>query len=895
MRWIYKLPLRLRSLFRRSRVEHDLSDELRFHLENLAKEKIAQGTTPDEARYAALRELGGVEQIKEECRDMRRVTYIENFLQDVRYGLRQFRRSPGFTTVAVLTLALGLASVITIFAVVDTVVLRPLDFPHSERLFTISENVAPLARGPMVATIGEFQQWEKSGLFVNATAIEPTDYTLLGRARARQLSGVRVTPDFFRVFEVRPFLGRGFIAQDATPGHDKVIVLSYPLWKSAFGGNPHIVGKAVQMSNAMVTVIGVVPPRFDFPRLADVRTIMSWAPEEPEFWTPLVVTQKMVESGNFNYLVVGRLKDKVTRERAAAEFKASAVQLFRGIVAKEPAYREVLQQILATFAVYVTPLRDTMSSGIRSELWILLAAVGLLLLLVLFNLGNLLLTRNVNRLREFAVREALGAKRWQIFRQGFVEQIVLITASAGAGLVLAEWGVTAIRTIGAARLPRLYDLSIDARVVGLLVVLCLITAIVFGSLPLLLRRKFALSAALHSEGRSTTVDRRTNRLKSGLMVLEIAVSLVLLIGAGLLIRSMVNVMRVNPGFDPHNLLTLQVSLNPKNNQNAKQQLEHTRQLLSAFRRIPGVRSAAVVSIPPLTGEANIHSVSPVGKSISGTLKAEGAEYRVVDPSYFNTMRIPLLAGRDFRDGEAGGVAVINQEMAVHFWPRQSAVGKQFRDGDNPPLTVIGVIGDIHSVSLEQHPRMQFYVPLASEPYYSGSFMVRTRINPDAILPLAENAVWRLDPEAPLSHAQTMERLLQATTLDRRFETSLISGFAAAALFLAALGLFSIASLSVARRTREFGIRLALGARSGDLVMLELSQTLKLAIVGLALGLAVSLALGKVLAGFLFNVTAWNPEVYGLAVLALLAPLFLAAWFPARRAARVDPASTLRYD
>jgi putative ABC transport system permease protein len=525
----------------------------------------------------------------------------------------------------------------------------------------------------------------------------------------------------------------------------------------------------------------------------------------------------------------------------------------------------------------------------------LLAAVGLLLVLVLFNLGNLLLTRNVGRLREFVVREALGATRWQLFRQSFVEQLLVVAGAAVISLVLAEWGVSAIRGVAAARLPRLYELSIDARVTVLLLLLSFAIAIVFGAVPLVVLPNSAISSVLQSEGRTSTGDRRANRLKSGLMVMQISVSMVLLIGAGLLIQSFTNVMRVNPGFDPRNLLNISVSLNPKTNQDPAKRLAHLRELLEAFRSIPGVESAAVVNHAPLTGETDIHHARVVGRPPSAAAEAEGAEYRVVDASYFSTMRIPLVAGRGFREDEPEGFAVINRKMASRLWPGEDAVGKQFRDGDNPPVTVIGIVGDIHDGSLEREPRMQFYLPLAANPFWSDQFMIRTRIDPAAILPVAQQMVWRLDPEQPVSHPQIMERLLESTTLDRRFETALVAGFAAAALCLATLGLFSIASLSMARRTREFGIRLALGATGTDLLRLELLRTLAIVFSGLACGIAASLALATTVAGFLYGVTAWSPQVYGAAIVVLMAPAVVAAWLPARRASKVDPMVALRYE
>jgi putative ABC transport system permease protein len=819
---------------------------------------------------------------------------VRTLLQDVRYGLRTLARNPGFTAVAILTLALGLAAVNTIFAVVVTVLLRPLDYPHSERIFVVSQNLPVLGAGPSVASLGEFQRWEQSGLFKHAAAIETVEYALLGRERAERLYGVAVTPDFFRVFEVQPLLGRGFVAGDATPGHDHVIVLSHRLWMNSFGGDRNVVGKAVRMSEGPMTVIGVMPPRFDFPRLADVRTIMFWAPEQTDFWTPLTITEQRVEQGNFNYYVLGRLKDGVTPQRAAEQLHASAVQMFRENEVHEPTYRAFFEQVIATLGIYVVPLRDTMAWGVREALWMLLAAVGLLLALVLFNLGNLLLTRNASRIREYAVREALGARRWQLFRQGFVEQLLLIAAAALISLVLTDWGVSAIRGMAAARLPRLYELSIDARVTALLVGLSVVITTLFGALPLVVLRTPALASTLQGEGRSVGGDPQANRLRSGLMALEIAVSMVLLVGAGLLLRSFRNVMRVNPGFDPHHLLNISAPLNPKTNTDSAKRLAHIRDLLEAFRRIPGVESAAVVNHVPLTGETDIHGVRAVGGASSLAVEAEGAEYRVVDASYFHTMRIPLVAGRGFREDEPAGFAVINRKMASRLWPGEDAVGKQFRDGENPPMTVLGIVGDIHDGSLEREPRMQFYLPLAANPW-SDQFMIRTRIDPAAILPVALQTVWRLDPEQPVSHPQTMEELLESSTLNRRFETGLLAGFAAAALFLATVGLFSIASLSVARRTREFGIRLALGARAGDLLRLELRRTLAIALEGLALGVAASLALERVVAGFLYGVTAWNPAVYGAAVMVLMVPAFVAAWLPARRAARVDPVVALRYE
>ncbi len=882
---------RLRSLFRKEELNQELSDELAFHLDKQIEQNMAAGMSVEEARYAALRSFGGVEQVKEDCREAWGVRFIDTLFHDLRSALRLLAKNPGFTAMAVLTLALGLAAVSTIFAVVETVLLRPLDYPHPERIFSISQALPSLIPGPTIVNLGEFRRWESSGLFEYAAAMDTDQYTLVGSGHPQRIEGVSVTANFFRVFGVEPFLGRGFATDDAKPGNHRVMVLTYALWKNSFGGDRGVVGKIVRLMDGPMTIIGVMPPRFDFPRLVDVRTIMSWAPEQPDFWTPLTNDQNPY---NLGYYMLGRLRDGITPQRASQHFLASAIQIFRDEEVKvSPAQRGQAEQLIRSLAVNVVPLQDSMAWGIRDALWMLLAAVGLLLALVLFNLGNLVLTRNANRHREFVVREALGATRWQLFRQSFMEQFLLVTCAAGISLAVAEWSVSAIRSLAGARLPRLYALTIDLRVTALLALLSFLIAALFGALPLVVVRNSRLGASLQGEGRNLTADRVTNRLKSSLMVMQIAVSMVLLIAAGLFIQSFINVMRVKPGFDCHNVLNVTVTLDVKKNQDGPKRLAHFHEMLKAFRRIPGVEGAALASDVPLTGALGLDGVRAEGGP--SNLTQEPAEFRVVDASYLRTMRIPLIAGRDFRDDEPATSAIVNHKMASRLWPGGDAMGKQFRTSDAPPLTIVGIVEDTHDISLESEPRMQFYRPLAAQTWFTEYFLIRTRINPEAILPAAQQAVWRLDSEAALSHPQTMERLLQSVTLDRRFETGLVAGFAGSALFLATLGLFSIAALSTARRTREFGVRRALGATGSDLVARELRRTLAIVVAGLGLGVPASLALARTVAGLLYGVAPWSPRVYTAAIAVLIVPAFVAAWIPARRAAKVDPMVALRYE
>ncbi len=806
---------------------------------------------------------------------------------------RSLRASRGYSVMAMVTLAIGLAAVGITFAVVDTVLLRPLPFAKSDRIVTISQKVPFLGSEPTVVTADEFLAWQKSGLFESTALIDTAEYTLEGKGHPERIYGASVTPEFFKVFGLQAMLGRGMGIEDAAQGRDNVIVLSHELWARRFGSDRAVIGRTMLLSGSPMVVIGVMPPGFDFPRLADLSSIMNWAPEQSEFWVPFVITPKLLEQGNFNYYVLGKLGEGVTRERAAEQFRASAVHLFKEKEIKYPQYRDVIEQMLGVLVIYVTPLREAMAWGIRDVLWMLLAAVALLLVLVLFNLGNLLLTRNAQRLREYTVRQALGASRWQLFRQSFLEQTALVGAASALALLLMAWGIEIIRNVGANRLPRLYELQLNFTHVAALAAMAFATAIIFGALSQLVLSDAALNSSLQSQGRTSTGDRRTNQLKSTLMAAEIAVSVVLLVGAGLLLESFAKVMHENPGFNPNNVLTVKVSFDAMRTGKPAERLQHVRELLNRFRSLPGVQSASIINRLPLTGDNEIHDVRVLGKPMQKLPENLSAEYRVIDAAYFRTMQIPLIAGRDFRPDDPGAFAVINRRMATRLWPGEDPIDKQFADGDNPPVKVIGVVGDVHNASLEKPVMMQFYRLISASPYYSDTFVIRSAVNPESLIPLVQRAVWQLDASEPVTHPQTMDRLLASVTLQRRFETGLLTGFAVIALFLSGLGLFGVASLSVARRTREFGIRLALGATGPQILTLELGRTGAVVMAGLAAGLLLTLVLARTVAGLLYGVTAWNTQIYFLAVLVLAGAALLAAWLPARRAARIDPASALR--
>ena len=883
--------LHWRAAVRRKRFEAEMTDELAFHQQSRAEDLIRSGLSPQEAERRARLEFGSKERYRAECRDSHRLHWLDEWSRNTRYALRNLIHSPLYSLTGIASLALGLAAVSVTFAVVDTILLRPLPFAQSDRIVTISQKIPFLGSSPSVVTADEFQRWQMTGLFKSAALIDSAQYTLERLGHPERIYGASVTPDFFRVFGLQPVIGRGFSASDAAEDRSNVIVLSHRLWTRAFEGDPRVVGRTIHLSGAPWTVIGVMPTGFEFPRLADVSQIMNWAPKQSEFWIPFAITPKIVEEGNFNYYALGRLGNGVTTDRAAAQLLPIAVRLFKEKEAKYPQYKDLIERTLGSLAVYVTPLRDTMAWGVREPLWMVLAAVGLLL--VLFNLGNLLLTRNANRVHEFVIRQALGASRWQLFRQSLFEQGALVGLASVAAAFLTLGIIHMLRVVASSQLPRRYELRFSLPDILLLTLVSLLTALIFGGLSQLLVSEALLTGGLKSQSRTSTGDRRTTRLRSILISAEVAVSTVLLVGAGLLITSLREVMREQPGFNPKDVLTVEVSFNPKNTEKPEQRIHHIRELASGFSALPGVLSASVVSRLPLTGDNEIHDVRATGKPIPQTPENVSAEYRVVGSAYFRTMQIPLIAGREFRPNDPANFAVIDQKMASRLWPGDNAIGRQFTDGDNPALTVIGVVGDVHNASLEKPPMMQFYRLPTSHPYYASTFVIRTAYEPESLIPLVQKTVWRWDSSEPVTHAQTMEHLFGAVTLQRRLGTGLLSGFACAALFLSALGLFGVASLSAARRTREFGVRLAVGATASHIVRLELARTATLVGIGLVLGLLASLAAARAMAGLLFRVSPWDMGVFAATSLVLLASALLAAGLPARRAGHTDPAIALR--
>lgn len=808
----------------------------------------------------------------------------------LRYAFRAMARNPGFAAAATLTLAVGLASATVMFSVVNTVLLRPLPFHDSQRILCISRTIPFFGPGRQPVTLDEYLRWRKTGLFNHIAALTTEEFTLLGAGTPERVAGMGVTPDFFRVFDMRPAIGRDFRADDNAGNAKPVVMLSHELWAGKFHSDPDIIGKAIHLGDDLRVVVGVMPRGFEFPRHADIAAAMDWAPQETEFWIPLQFTEKEVQEHNFNYLVLARLAPGVSRIRVKEELQAITHQVFEKMAKAQPQFADLIREQLPLITVNAEPLQQTITSEVGLAIWILFAAVGVLVLLVYANVASLFLTRNAGRMREFAIRQALGASDWQIFRQTLIESGVFTAFAAGLGLLVALWCIGAARMLGGSRVPRLYELSLDYRVVLWLVLLAIVASVLFGAVPWLVRMRTQFAARMQEQGRTATGGRAEQRLRRSLVSGEIALTVVLLVSAALLVASLRHVFESNPGFDPTHLLTADIGLGWNRFPDRQRRYQHFEQLLSALRQLPDVESAGMASGVPLTREVDIHTLTAIG-SLAGT--SIHAELRGADPEYLRTMRIPLVRGRWFRESDGETVAVISDNLARRFWPGWDPIGRQFRDGDNTPLTVIGVVGPVRNAALDREPTFQFYRPAAVDEERQMDFFVRTRTPPAGAIPEMVQAIHQIDPEQPVAHTRTMEQVIAVTTLPRRFETLLLGSFAAAALFLSALGVFGVLSLSVTRRRRELGIRLALGATTDALSRLVLGEGMKLLLLGGAAGLALSIFSERFLRSLIYGVSTSDPLAYAATVAVLAASALLACWIPARRAARADPADVLR--
>jgi predicted permease len=802
---------------------------------------------------------------------------MDALMQDLRYAIRQLLKHPGFTAAALGTIALGLGANTAIFTVVNAVLLRPLTYPRPDQLVIVWERNRAGATATNVVNPGNYLDWrDRATSFSDLAAITWSSMTFTGDA-PEIVQGRSVTPNFSRVLGTTPALGRFFTPAEALPGGPQVIVLSDELWRGRFGADSGVVGRAVPVAGGTATVVGVMPPTF---------RAMPWGSEE--YWEPFRLDPGDRSRHGRYAMVVGRLRSGVTRERAQAEMDVIA----SGIEREHPEFD-------TGWGANVVSLTDQVVGSARATLLIVLAAVAIVLLIACANVGNLMLVRADGRRREFAVRTALGAPRWRLVRQWLAESVVVAVLGGAIGLLLAKWGVDLLVVSAPVGIPRLAEIALDARVVAVTAGITLAVGIAAGLPAALGVATSGLAGGLRGESGRTTADAGSRRFRNGLVVAQMSLALVLLAGAGLLVRSLHRLAAVDPGFDPADLLTLSVELPQATYPDDAHRTAFFAQLLARVGEMPGVSGAGAVSFLPLTNGGASTRFTIVGRPAPEPGHWTSADIRIVDPGYFAAMRIPLERGRGLSAADradAPPVVLISETMARQFWRTENPIGARLQINWTHPDVhpeIVGVVGDVHGSTLDGDLRPMIYYPQAQES--SGSMTIVARYGPGAagLAGAVRSAVRELDRNLPVSDVATMSTRLVRSMSDRRYPMLLLTVFAALAVLLAAIGIYGVLSYAVNQRRREFGVRIALGAQGADVLRMVIGGGMRLTLTGVAIG-AVGAALGaRALGRLLYDVRPTDPVTFAAVAGVLAVVALVAVCFPALRATRVDPITVLR--
>jgi predicted permease len=871
------------NLFRSRSAEQELAREIESHLALLQEEFQTRGLPLEEAKLAARRAYGGVEQAKELHREARSLVWIEQWFKDVRYGGRNLLRTPVFILVAVITLALGIGANTAIFSVVNAVLLRPLAYKDPDRLVTLLH----IFSNPVAAAY--YIDWrDQSRSFEAMGAAEYWSPNLTGSDPPEHLLGLHMTQNLLPMLGVEPLLGRIFVPGEDQTGAEHEVVLSHRLWQRRFNSDPNILGKSIVLDGQGYTVIGVMPLEFKFAPF--------WA-THAELWAPLAFGDRIHNRGGNSLRIFARLKPGITLQQARAEVATITARL-------EKQYPGTNRD------VFVTPLKENVVGKVETPLLVLLGAVGFVLLIACANVAHMLLARTADRQKEIAVRTALGAGRWRIIRQFLTENLLLAALGAAAGLLLAMWGTRALVVLSPAKLPGVDMVAIDTPVVLFLLGVTVLTALAFGLAPAWHATIGNLSGALKEGGRGGTDGIRRNRLRSFLVVSEFALAFMLLIGAGLMIRSFSALQSVDPGFNPHNVLSMVVSVAGSNEADPERRTLFYRQVVDRVRALPGVESAGGINHLPLAGDIWGWSFAIEGRPKPRPGESPGAVYRVVMPGYFETMHLPVLRGRAITerdDARAPGVVLINERAASQYWPGEDPIGRRISfeaDKDNRPawLTVIGVVKNAKQSDWAADIEPEAYLAALQNRDFLGALgshiayltlVLRTSGDPAAMAPSVKRTVWSFDHNLPISEVVTMDSVVADANAEPRFEMLLLGVFASIALLLASVGIYGVMSYSVSRRTHEIGIRISLGASRGDVLRMVVRQAMAQALTGTAAGVAGAEVLSKLMAKMLYGVRPTDSLTFtGVTIVLVLAAL-LATTVPARRAAKIDAMRALR--
>jgi putative ABC transport system permease protein len=885
MSWMIGLRQRLRLLFLRSTAEERMDEEIRFHVDMETEKNIAAGMDPEEARRRALAVFGGTEVHKEEMRQGRRLPVLEDLWADFRYATTSLRRSPGFAATAVLTLALGIGASTAMFTVLDGVLVRDLPVQDEEEVVALwteapsgASDHVPVSQGDLTA----FGEWSRTFASVAGVAYQgAVELTLREEGRPLTATGTWVTGDFFSTLGIAPVHGRTLLPSDDVPGAAPAMVIGHGFWQSYFGGDAAAVGRAFEWNGRGYTVVGVLPRGFEYPKGAEFWVPVSAAfPEEAQkSRSPYVI-----------YDLVGRLRPGVGAREAREDYAAF---LGEGDSERPPALRG-MRPVL-------TPLRALITGDVRATLWAASAAVALLLLIACVNVANLLLVRGSARTQELAIRRALGAGRRRLIRQLITESAVLALLGGVLGALLAIWAVTAAVHLAPPELPRRDMIAVDARVLLFATAATAAAALLSGLLPAFLSAGGGLSERLRGEDRGASATRGTQTLRQGLVIGQVSVAILVVVGAGLLIRSLIQLQTVDMGFNEERLLVAPTTLPPDLVPERDQQLALQEEMLERVRAIPGVVDAALLTSRPFSG--------PAGWTATYTGEGQSSEVQAINPmlnlelagsEYFRTLEVPIRRGRAFgaHDREdAPRVAVVSETVARHTWPGEAPIGKRLKlgppDGPGEWHTVVGVVGETRYRELAD-PQPSLYLPIRQ---FGGpvptTLAVRTRSEPAGAVPQIRRVLQEVHPEWVLAGGGSMRELMAAPLARPRFSTLLLGAFAALTVLLSAVGLYGVLAVTVRQRAREIGIRLALGASAGGVARMVVRQGMALVAAGTLLGVAGALATSRLLRSLLFQVSPTDPLTLGAASALLLAVALLASWLPARRAARTDPMVALR--
>jgi predicted permease len=878
------LWMRLANLFRSRGNAGEFDAELESHIAMHTADGVRSGLSPEEARRAALIRLGGAEQTRQAYRERERLPRAETIWQDIRFGARVLRKSPGFTATAALTLALGIGATTAIYSVVKAVLLAPLPYKDPSGLVAVWTRNPARGDEPLPSSPGDFAAWkQRSGVFEDLAPSYDSEVTLTGQGAPKFLIGYAVSANYLRILGVAPEIGRLYTDQEDKPGASKVALLSDHLWRTTFGADPGIVGKAITLDGNSYTVLGVMPRGFDYPTTTEIWMPVAMAPGDFEdFANPYV-------------RILGRLRPGVSIAQAQRTLNAVEAQLASAHAKTDSGNR-----------VALVPLREQLDGDIRKPLLMLMGAVVFVLLIACANTAGLALARNAERQKEIAVRLALGATRRRLLRQFVTESVLLAAIGGAAGMGLAAIGTHFLlalfpNDVANLNIPKVTAIPIDRGVLLFALAITLLTTFLFGIVPVLNAMRTNADAAIKDSERGSTASRWSGRSRSAVVVFEVSLSLMLLTAAGLLVASFQRVVNASLGFNPDRVLSLEVFLPqdryPSTNETKRRQF--VAETVKRLNALPGVESAAATNFLPLSGFWGTINFVPRGQAWPQNGQAPEADNRVITPGYLRTMGIPVLRGRGISDADrAGGVkvALINETLANEHFKGRDPVGEALNLGtqDKPEWwQIVGVTGDVKAFGQDQPTHADIYRPFDQVPFPLVAFTVRTATDPDAMTKTAEQAMWDIDPGLPVFKAVTMEMLTAQTLAVRRASSVLIAGFALLALVLACVGIYGTMAYAVSRRTREIGVRMALGARRADVLRMVLGSGLRLALVGIAIGLAGALASSRLIGSLLFEMSALNPLIFACAAAVLATTAILASFLPARRAASVDPMQALR--